>query len=184
MLKLYIANLGKYNEGELVGGWLTLPYTEEELNDLFVEIKLGYYDEDGDYVHGYEEDGSFYEEYAIHDFECDVEGVEVGEYSNIEELNEIAEKLESLDDFEMKMLEAIIDFEGGDILSHLDNIDEYRLFEGVDDEYDLGYYWMEESGCYDIPKHLQNYIDYEKFGRDYSLETNGSFTLHGWIERD
>ena len=27
-------------------------------------------------------------------------------------------------------------------------------------------------------------IDYEKFGRDYALETNGSFTLHGWIERD
>lgn len=26
MLKIYIANLGKYNEGELVGKWVELPY--------------------------------------------------------------------------------------------------------------------------------------------------------------
>ena len=31
MIKVYLANLGKYNEGELVGEWLELPCTEEEM---------------------------------------------------------------------------------------------------------------------------------------------------------
>lgn len=33
-------------------------------------------------------------------------------------------------------------------------------------EESIGYYYLSESGCYDIPSHLENYIDYEKFGRD------------------
>ncbi|MEE7988226.1 antirestriction protein ArdA, partial [Clostridioides difficile] len=31
MLNIYITNLGKYNEGELIGEWAELPVNEEEL---------------------------------------------------------------------------------------------------------------------------------------------------------
>ena len=49
----------------------------------------------------------------------------------------------------------------------------------------MGYYWAVESGCYDLEKmgHLSNYFDYERFGRDIAMETDGGFTTHGFIER-
>ena len=47
-MQVYIANLGKYNEGELVGAWFTFPIDFEEVKE-----KIGLNDE--------------YEEYAIHD---------------------------------------------------------------------------------------------------------------------
>ena len=47
-LKVYVANLGRYNEGELVGSWFTPPIDEEEMAERI----------------GLNED---YEEYAIHD---------------------------------------------------------------------------------------------------------------------
>jgi hypothetical protein len=86
--RLYIANLGKYNEGELVGNWITLPYEEEELQKLLVEIKLGQFDENGEYVHGYSENGSIYEEHAIHDYELPFN---IGEYENLTKINNMVQ---------------------------------------------------------------------------------------------
>ena len=46
-MRIYIANLGKYNEGELVGAWFTPPVDFEEvkerigLNDEYEECPLG-----------------------------------------------------------------------------------------------------------------------------------------------
>ena len=37
-MSVYIANLGKYNEGELVGAWFTLPVDHE---DVAEKIGLG-----------------------------------------------------------------------------------------------------------------------------------------------
>ena len=34
MLNVWIGNLGKYNEGELVGEWLSLPVTDKELENM------------------------------------------------------------------------------------------------------------------------------------------------------
>ena len=46
-MRIYIANLGKYNEGELVGAWFTPPVDFEEvkerigLNDRSEERRVG-----------------------------------------------------------------------------------------------------------------------------------------------
>ena len=40
MLNVWIGNLGKYNEGELVGEWLKLPVSKQEL-DTFLREKVG-----------------------------------------------------------------------------------------------------------------------------------------------
>ena len=63
-MQVYIANLGKYNEGELVGAWFTFPIDFEEVKE-----KIGLNDE--------------YEEYAIHDYELPFT---VDEYTSIGEL--------------------------------------------------------------------------------------------------
>lgn len=182
MLNIYIANLGKYNEGELVGKWLELPATEQEINELMVKIGLGYFDNEGEYVAGLEVDGIFYEEWAIHDYETDISGIEVGEWDNIWELSDMVEELDKLDKYDMKKVEAIMEYEGYGIMEAIDKMDEYQLYTDITNEYDLGYYWMVESGCYEIPKHLENYIDYERFGRDITFDGRGMFTENGWLE--
>ena len=68
-MAVYIANLGKYNEGYLVGAWFTFPIDEEDVKE-----KIGLNEQ--------------YEEYAIHD--TDNFPIAIGEYVSIEELNEIA----------------------------------------------------------------------------------------------
>lgn len=78
MIKLYIANLGKYNEGELIGDWIELPKTEAEIKQFLAE-KVGL--------------NEHCEECAIHDYETDL-GLQIGEYDSIYKLNELAEQTE------------------------------------------------------------------------------------------
>ena len=48
----FITNLGKYNEGALVGEWVKFPTTAEELQKVFERIGIGSKD---DFGHPYEE---------------------------------------------------------------------------------------------------------------------------------
>lgn len=43
MLRIYLTNLGKYNEGQLIGEWVELPCTDEELEA--VKERIGISDE-------------------------------------------------------------------------------------------------------------------------------------------
>ena len=63
----FVTNLGKYNEGELVGEWVKFPTTEEEMQKVFERIGIGSKDEFG----------HVYEEWSITDYECPVHGVRV-----------------------------------------------------------------------------------------------------------
>ena len=65
MLNIYLTNLGKYNEGELLGEWVELPITEEELYNVFDRIKICH--DDIEYC---DECGNPYEEYFITDYNC------------------------------------------------------------------------------------------------------------------
>lgn len=40
-LEAFITNLGKYNEGKLIGEWLKFPTTPEELQNVFERIGIG-----------------------------------------------------------------------------------------------------------------------------------------------
>ena len=43
----FVTNLGKYNEGMLVGEWVKFPTTEEEMQKVFERIGIGKQDEFG-----------------------------------------------------------------------------------------------------------------------------------------
>ena len=98
-LKGYITNLGKYNEGELMGEWITFPIDEDELNEVFERIGCRYEDEDGN------EHNEEYEEFFFTDWECEID-LELGEYESIDDLNEKAEAIEDLDEYDLKVFEA------------------------------------------------------------------------------
>ena len=75
----YITNLGKYNEGELVGEWVKFPTTPEELQNVFERIGIGSKDEFG----------CTYEEWFISDYDCYLDGLadKLGEHASLDELN-------------------------------------------------------------------------------------------------
>ena len=171
-LKGYITNLGKYNEGELVGKWISFPI-EEELQEVLKEIKCCYYDEEGEYIN------TGYEEYFFTDYDSKID-LDLREYTSIDVLNEIMEKLQNWDEETLKAacevwsLSEVLENDPGD----------YMILSDVNNYYDLGYYWIEESGCYDLKGlgSIRNYIDYEAFGRDVYFETNSGFSDYGYIE--
>lgn len=167
MFRIYVVNLGKYNEGYLIGEWIDLPATEEELQKLHCRIKVGRM-ENGEYVHGYKEGLSYYEEVAIHDFENSY-GIRINEYDSISELNELAEVLENENE---NVVSALYD-----IVSTLDDLKrvleegDYSVLYDVDNEEDLGYKHIEEFSTFEIPENIEPYFDYERYGRD--LVCNG-----------
>lgn len=92
ILSIFITNLGRYNEGALVGEWVSLPADEDDLQAVYDRIGI---------------DGVRYEEVFITDYESEI-GLKVGEYENINDLNELAERLEALDSYDFDLVGALI----------------------------------------------------------------------------
>lgn len=174
----YITNLGKYNEGELVGEWVKFPTTSEELQKVFERIGIGSKDDFG----------NPYEEWFISDYDCYVDGLyeKLGEYENLDELNYLASKLNELDDHDYNHLQAamqVSDYTGSikDVINLIDNLDKYEIYPGVESNADLGRYYIEELGMMEVPDYLADYIDYEAYGRDVAINEMGQFTDYGYV---
>ena len=167
MLRIYLTNLGKYNEGELLGEWVELPVSQDELVKVFDRIQICH-----DKVDYSDECGNPYEEYFITDYETDIEGVEVGEYSNLDELNELAEQLEDFDEYGKKAIQAMLldGYEFNEAIMKVYNGD-YNYYPDCKDMTDVAYYIV-ENGCLlsDVPETIARYFDYEAFGRDLGIE--------------
>lgn len=154
-MKIYLTNLGKYNEGELIGEWVELPVSQEELQKVFERIGIN------------EE----YEEYFITDDECDF--YEVGEYENLDTLNEIAERIEELDEKESKVVKALMSELGYTLDEAIDKVNsgDYRIYSDCDNMTDIAYQVVEECEYLNnVPDNVARYFDYESFGRDLGIE--------------
>ena len=175
----FITNLGKYNEGALVGEWVKFPTTAEELQKVFERIGIGSKD---DFGHPYEE-------WFITDYNCPDEaiGKVLGEYESLSELNYLAGQIMELRESE-EFWQAVLDLGENtgsvqELINLTENLDCFDYLPGVRSDYDLGYYWIEESGCYDTSNlgALAKYIDYESFGRDVRYEEGGVFGDNGYV---
>lgn len=185
-LKTFVANLGKYNEGELAGEWVSFPTTAKELKEVYDRIGIGKPDHFG----------ISYEEVFIADYEVNLYGVRdaLGEYSNLKELNYLAGLISEMDRSDFDTYKAILEskmslpengIEG--LINLTNNLDNFEILPDVYGDEDLGYYYVEESGIYDTKNlgALAGYIDYERFGRDICLEEGGTYTDYGYItQRD
>lgn len=162
MIRIYLTNLGKYNEGELVGKWVDLPTTngfDEHLEEIGINEE--------------------YEEWFITGYETDIDGVGIHEYSNIEELDELAETLENLADYEKEVVEAMIS-EGYSLEDALEKKEDCMIYYDCHDMKDVAREYIEETGLlHDVPDTLQNYFDFEAYGRDMSFEGHFVFTSKG-----
>ena len=172
-LRIFLTNLGKYNEGELVGEWVDLPTTRDEMKVVFNRLSIG---------------KSPYEEYFITDYESEtITGLTemLGEYENLDELNYLASRLDELDTYDTSVFEAAIEAgiprDIADLIDLTNNLDDLILLTDVNDDEDLGYYYADELGCIEIPENIKCYFDYEAYGRDIRLEGDGTFTMNGFL---
>lgn len=173
LFEAYITNLGKYNEGRLVGETLKFPTTTEEVQALLKRIGV---------------DGVRYEEIFITDFDGDVLGLHehLGEYENLDELNHLAHLLSELDSADLEKFEAVIDSgeytsSVKDLINLTQNLDCFEFYSGIKDEDELGRMYIQELDAIQVPKHLVDYIDYEAYGRDVRINEGGHFAPGGYV---
>jgi len=173
-ISAFITNIGKYAEGEMAGAWLSFPTTPEALARTFEKIGV---------------DGVNYEEWFITDYKTDIDGISINEYDNLDVINYLANILEEMPEYETEQLKAILEYYDGDKISDVinlsENLDCFYIIHGVFDEEELGCYLIEERGDIDtsVMGELAQYIDYESYGRDYSLNASGDFTDAGFVEK-
>mgnify|MGYP002640354030 FL=1 len=158
-MRVYVANLGKYNEGELVGAWFEPPIDYDEMAE-----RIGL--------------NEFYEEYAIHDYELPFD---IDEYTPIEEVNRLCEMVEDLPEYIQDNLKELQGYFSSieDLCDHQDDI---IYYPGCEDMADVARELVEEGALGEIPAQFQNYIDYEAFGRDLSYEGTFVVTRDGVFE--
>ena len=168
IIKGYITNLGKYNEGVLSYKLISFPIDEDELNEALKEIGCKYVDENG-VVYNTE-----YEEYFFSDWDCEI-SFDFGEYESISDVNDIAERVEALEAYELDILKVILEEHTSDVDEALRIVEggNYVMWSGCQSMADVAAAIAEECGYLNsIPERLQYYIDYEKWGRDLKIEGN------------
>lgn len=162
-LRGFITNLGKYNEGDLVGEWIEFPISDEDLEEVKERIGIN----------------ENYEEWFFTDYECDIDGIHdrLGEYESIDHLNEIAEALEQVETDDLEDAVGAAVEEGYDIFEAIEKASDGDIIE-IDDsnmsnmEEAIGYYFVDAVGGVDqLDKETKEmYFDYDALGRDVRLE--------------
>lgn len=152
MLKIYVTNLRKYNNGKIIGEWVSLPC--EELEEVLNKISNNGNDE-----------------LFISDYETDISNLKISEYDDILQLNEIAEEIDNLSDDEVIALQAYLE-QYNDIEQALEEVRQgnYTIYYDCDDMSDVAYQVVNESGLLDgVPETIKGYFDYEAYGRDIDI---------------
>ena len=161
-LKVYIVNLGKYNEGEEAGAWFTLPVDPDEVAE-----RIGL--------------NGNYEEYAIHDYELPVD---IDRYMSLEELNRLPELVEKVaerigeDNIQAVLKEWFSSLE--ELADHVEDIIWYSYCSSMEE---LAYLLINDEGLLDsVPDSIRRYFDYESYGRDMEIEGQYLITSNGIFE--
>ena len=154
--RIFITNLGKYNEGEMVGEWIELPATEEEIRQVLQRIGIN----------------DQYEEYFVSSFEG-FDPIDLDQHTSIAKFNQIAELIEDVD---MDILGAIMNagYKLDDAVQMFNDGD-YTFLEadsGGHGNKDLALAYIEMRGGFSAldGETKQNHFDYEQFGRDAKMD--------------
>lgn len=145
-MRIYVGTYGNYNNGSIKGEWIDLPCDNLDEKLLFI---FG----EGDH------------EYMIQDFEADFK---IRECEDLTSLNAFAEKYDALSEHDQKKVCYLIE-DGEDREDALEGIEDVIFYEDMK-MVDVVENMVDEGLFGDIPKAIQNYIDYEAIARDLSYD--------------
>ena len=153
-IKVWVGDLAEYNNGKLIGEWFTLPM---DLNEIYSQVlKAGN------------------EEIYIGDIDSELYGIVKN--MGLREMNEFAEKLEELEEYESQALIGLMEY-FYDLEECLQILKDgsFMIHQNCQNMSDVAYNWYEETGqLSEITKYIEEYyIDFESIGRD--MEINGTF---------
>ena len=175
MFEAYITNTALYPlMGIEVGTTVHFPMTTQELQAALAKIGI---------------DGKRYSEVFFTSFDSDVLGLYdyLYECENIDELNELGHALlevrdkGGLETFEAALVLGNHTRSVKDLINLTQNLDLYRFYPDISDDEGLGRLYADELGTIDIPEHIQNYFDYEAYGRDVRINEGGVFAPGGYV---
>lgn len=184
-ISVYVVNLGKYNEGELVSDWITLPVPQVEL-DRFLSEKVGLeLDPQAAFEKGMRGE-RVYEEYGILDFDFD-KGLKALNYRpkmcpNLGDINLLAACLVRLNDSALEAVKLCAEqnifdsdpLKFANLAVQADEIPFYSYcFDGIgyagswSDEEKLGYTLLEGSPAKAAMEEMEifDYFDVERYGQ-------------------
>lgn len=209
-IRVYVRNLGKYNEGKDVGGWLDLPQPQTEIDKFLhdvAEIDI----DPAEKKNKLAANKRVYEEYAIHDYEFpqSLYGFTptISEWTPLRVVNALACLLDQVDVEALEVVEAFQTYiepldaiEQASMLAHIMDGDEAEGvwsydtegFNNNDEAY--GYYCVNELN-YELAhlldsQNIECYFNYEVYGRDQAQDgylcdgiyIDSRSNLYGWSE--
>ena len=96
IINVYVANLEKYEDGNLVGGWVSLPIKKKDFRDFLITIgkpqRIGVHD---CYINN-----------------SDFNGLKIEDYEGIQELNEVCKRMENIDPSKVNTFNALYEVLG------------------------------------------------------------------------
>lgn len=158
-IRIYVACLASYNAGILHGAWIDVSGDvddmQEQINDMLTASR--------------QEDA---EEWEIHDSEAPFS---IDEWESLDDLARIADLYDQHGDAFVAAFD-LCDC-GAHTKEHVEDAE--RLVENFagtyDDWEDMAIQYVEEGLFGDIPDNIQNYLDYERLGRDLSFDYIGTY---------
>lgn len=181
----------------MAGAWISFPSTPEFVQEILARIGV---------------DGQRYDEWFFTDYHSDAfPGLthHLSEHAGLDELNYSAALIQNMNGMQRKTFAAAVDYgesvsSVGDIINTTLNLDCFMFYPDVTDEAALGAFWAEEiqaahaktvegmAQSHDPAARalasyidtLESYRDYERFGRDLSINEAGHFTRDGYIMVD
>ena len=98
---------------------------------------------------------------------------------NLDLANELAEKLENVDE---DIVLSFIESNSSDPKDLLNaEFDDCWFYPDITTDRELGEYLVDDMGIELSREQLERYLDYEKYGRDVRLEEGGNFVYKGYF---
>lgn len=185
VLSVYPENLGKYNEGQILGDWIDLPTSEKRIHDFLKDVV------------GLNED---YEEYFIADYDIPEEYsfIPKNEHCDLYDLNLLATQLNGMHPKSIESIELYSLRETNLSIKDLLNItlqihnisygaysfDGMEYCSNLSNEELFGRTVAEAYGLTDEleRKNVEQYFDFEAYGKDTALNEDVELGENGYID--
>lgn len=158
-MKLYVTCLNSYNCGFLVGSWIDMDITEEDLQSEINNIL-----EEGKKL-----TGDLGEEVFITDYEQEHNIFEIHEYSSIFDLREKYEEVSLLDEDDMKKVAYLMEHVNLDYSDAISRYSEVVIYEDTTLEQIVEQHLEETVDFSVIPEIISQNINYESIARDWEI---------------